>query len=316
MFIVEMARSSRILVLTMAVGAALLTPAHAQSLPKGLHVVTPAGNASRTPRRPAALRLANTQYFSYALPEGWQLGEDGQFALTLIAPDRKALTVMVGNAGMPPGYNPGQFAYQNLSAMRVDNLQLGQGRQVQPIAGFQYAYAFDVRYSVNGVPCQGVAIVHIAPSYGASVMAMTAALSQSSQWPAYSTWLPLVAQQVAATNGAAFGARGIMQQNLANSAAYGEAVAKYRAWSQSNWQGAVDARNASTDRQNSQFRETLGGVQSYVNPYDNRAPVELPNTYEYYWVNRQGTYAGTNDAGFNPNTGSTDEWRKMPKRQP
>ena len=156
MFIVEMARSSRSLVLTMAVGAALLTPAHAQSLPKGLHVVTPAGNATRTPRRPAALRLANTQYFSYALPEGWQLGEDGQFALTLIAPDRKALTVMVGNAGMPPGYNPGQFAYQNLSAMRVDNLQLGEGRQVRPIAGFQYAYAFDVRYSVNGVPCQGM----------------------------------------------------------------------------------------------------------------------------------------------------------------
>ncbi len=36
---------------------------------------------------------------------------------------------------------------------------------------------------------------------------MTAALSQSSQWPGYSSRLPLVAAQVSARNGAAFGAR-------------------------------------------------------------------------------------------------------------
>src|SRR3954469_22402305 len=47
------------------------------------------------------LRIAKGQYFSYALPEGWRVGEDGQFALTLLAPDNKALTIMVGNAGLP-----------------------------------------------------------------------------------------------------------------------------------------------------------------------------------------------------------------------
>ena len=233
-----------------------------------------------------------------------------------MAPDSKALTVMVGNAGMPPNASPGQYAYQNLSAMRVENLQLGQGQQVRPITGFQYAVAFEVRYSVNGVPCQGVAIVHIAPSYGASVMAMTAALSQASQWSGYSTWLPLLAQQVAATNGAAFGARGVMQQNLQNSVAYGEAAAKYRDWSQKNWQGVTDQRNASVDSRNTQFRENLGVVQTYVNPYDKRAPVELPTTYQYYWVNPQGNYAGTNDPSVNPNVGSTVEWKKMPARRP
>ncbi len=285
----------------------------AQSVPKGTHLVKPAAASDARPA--ASLRIANGQYFSYALPQGWRVGEDGQFALTLIAPDSKALTVMVGNAGLPPNYPPAQFAYQKLSAMQIDNLQLGQPQQVRPIAGFQDAYAFEVRYSVRGVPCQGVAIVHVAPAYDTSVIAMTAALSQSAQWGGYSSWLPLVAQQVAATNGAAFGRRGIMQQNLANSIAYGEAASKYRAWSQQNWQSVTDARGASTDRQNTQFRENLGAVQTYVNPYDNRAPVELPTTYQHYWVNQQGTYVGTNDPGVNPNVGSTDEWKKMPKRQ-
>ena len=250
--------NSAITILAAIFGCTAFQNAGAQSAPQGTVFVMPATNA-----RPAlALTIASTPYFSYALPQGWGVGESGQFALTLVAPDSKALTVMVGNAGMPPNASPGQYAYQKLSAMRVQNLQLGQGQQVRPITGFQYAVAFEVRYSVNGVPCQGVAIVHIAPSYGASVMAMTAALSQASQWPGYSTWLPLLAQQVAATNGAAFGARGVMQQNLQNSVAYGEAAAKYRDWSQKNWQGVTDQRNASVDSRNTQFRENLGAVQT------------------------------------------------------
>jgi len=301
-----------VLILAALIGCTALPEARAQSAPKGTAFVQPATDA-----RPAqALTIMSTPYFSYALPQGWRVGESGQFALTLVAPDSKALTVMVGNAGLPRNASPGQYAYQNLSAMRVENLQLSQAQEARPIAGFQHAYAFEVRYSVNGVPCQGVAIVHVALSYDASVMAMTAALSRSAQWPGYSTWLPLVAQQVAATNGAAFGARGIMQQNLRNSTAYGEAAARYRDWSQKNWQGVTDQRNASVDRQNAQFRENLGAVQTYVNPYDGRAPVELPTTYQYYWVNPQGNYVGTNDPSVNPNDGSTQEWKKMPVRKP
>ena len=308
-----MERKTMVTFLAVLLGLAACSGAQAQSAPKGTVLVNPSAGAARPA---ASLKLVSGQFFSYALPEGWLVGEDGQFALTLIAPDSKALTVLVGNSGLPPNYPPAQFAYQKLSAMQVDNLQLGQPQQVQPIAGFQYAYAFEVRYSVRGVPCQGVAIVHIAPAYDTSVIAMTAALSQSAQWPGYSKWLPLVAQQVAATNGAAFGRRGLMQQNLANSVAYGQAASRYREWSQQNWQGVTDARNASVDRQNTQFRENLGAIQTYVNPYDNRAPVELPTTYQYYWVNAQGTYVGTNDPSVNPNAGSTQEWKKMPKRTP
>jgi hypothetical protein len=30
-------------------------------------------------------------------------------------------------------------------------------------------------------------------------------------------------------------------------------------------------------------------------------------------VNQQGTIAGTNDPSVNPNSGSTDEWKQMPR---
>jgi hypothetical protein len=81
------------------------------------------------------------------------------------------------------------------------------------------------------------------------------------------------------------------------SVAYGQAAKEYREWSQKNWQAVAN-------------------VQTYVNPHDTRTPVELPNTYQYFWVNEKGVIGGTNDPSVNPNTGSTSDWRKMPKREP
>jgi hypothetical protein len=274
-------------------------------------VIRPAAAANA-----ANLTLASGKFFNYALPQGWRVGEDGQFALTLMAPDSKALTVMVGNAGMPPNYPPAQYVHEKLMSIQPQGLQLSAPRQAKPIAGFSQAYEFQVTYTIGGVPCRGLATLHIAPAYDSAVMAMTAALSEARQWQGYSSWLPLVAAQVAAKNGAAFGARGVMQQNLQNSAAYAQAAKEYRDWSQKNWQATTDQRNQSVDRNNAQFRETLGNVQTYVNPHDARAPVELPNTYQYFWVNEQGTIVGTNDPNINPNSGSTSDWRKMPKRSP
>jgi hypothetical protein len=142
-------------------------------------------------------------------------------------------------------------------------------------------------------------------------MAMTAALAEARQWQAYSPWLPRVADQISANNGAAFGARGVMAQNLRNSQEYAEAARNYREWSQKNWQGVTDARNASQDKNNAGVRDILGGTQPYLNPYEGNAAVEMPLTYRYYWADRQGHYVGTDDPGANPNVGSTNEWRPL-----
>jgi hypothetical protein len=286
-------------------------PSAAQGIPRGLVEVRPVARGGA----PASLQLRQGRFFSYVLPEGWQVGEDGQFALTLVAPDSKALTVMVGNAGMPLNYPPGRYVYERLMVLRLENLRLSEPRTAKPLAGFASAFEFDVQYSVGGVPCRGIATAHSAPAYDSATLAMTAALSQATQWPEYAPWLPVVAQQVSASNGAAFGMRGVMAQNLQNSTAYAEAAKHYRDWSQRNWQQVTDARNTSTDRNATQFREALGAVQTWVNPYDARTPVELPTTYTYFWINEHGTIAGTNDPSVNPNVGSTNGWRKMP-RQP
>lgn len=265
---------------------------------------------------PAAnLRIGQGRFFSYAMPEGWRVGEDGQFALTLVSPDNKALTVMVGNAGLPPNTPPGAFVYQKMMALQPQNLQLGPARPGKPVAGFAQAAQFEISYVVRGVRYQGLAKCNVNVAYDTSVMAMTLAVSEAGQWPGYATWLPQVADQIAATNGAAFGIRGIMAQNLRNSTAYAEAARNYREWSQKNWQQVTDDRNASVDRRNSQFRDNIGGVQPYASPYENGRRVELPLTYRYYWMDRQGNVVGTDDPGANPNQGSTSEWRAMKRSQ-
>ncbi|HEU0122433.1 MAG TPA: hypothetical protein VFQ91_18020 [Bryobacteraceae bacterium] len=283
-------------------------------IPADMVRVEPARRAAGPPSgAPAAaeLRIGSGRFFSYALPPGWRVGEDGQFALTLLAPDNKALTVMVGNAGLPPGYSPAQFVYEKLSALRPENLQIGQPRPAAPAQGFQRAFAFEVRYAIGGAPCRGIAKCHITTAYDTAVMAMTAALSEARQWESYAPWLPQVSEQIAATNGAAFGMRGIMAQNLRNSTAYAQAAREYRDWSQKNWQQVTDGRNASQDRRNAEFRENLGALQTYTNPYDARVPLELPTKHQYYWVDRQGNVLGTDNPGSDPNVGSTDEWKRM-----
>lgn len=274
--------------------------------------VRPVVREGASPPRPAGeLRIAQTRFFSFALPPGWRVGEDGQFALTLLAPDNLALTLMVGNAGMPLHHPAARFAYDKLSAMRPQNLQLGALRPARPGAGFAQAVEFDVGYSARGVPYRGVAKVSVAPAYDSQTMALTAALSSADQWGGYGQWLPRVADQVAATNGAAFGMRGVMQQNLQNSVAYGEAARQYRDWSQKNWQQVTDDRNASQDRRNFAVRENLGGVQTFANPYGTNQSVEMPTTHKYFWADRQGRMVGTDDPSADPNVGSTGDWRKM-----
>ena len=299
-------------------------PGKAGSLPSKFVEVRPVardsagstGNASsvNTARPTGELRIGQSRFFSFALPPGWRVGEDGQYALTLLSPDNKAMTLMVGVAGSPVNYPPARFAYEKLSMLQPQNLQLGEARQARPAAGFRQAFEFDVSYSQRGVAYRGVAKVSVAPAYDTATLAMTAGLAPAEQWAGYAAWLPQVADQVSALNGAAFGARGVMQQNLQNSVAYGEAARQYRDWSQKNWQQVTDGRNASQDKKNFAVRENLGGVQTFASPFATQQGtpnVEMPLTHKYYWTNGQGRYFGTNDPSVNPGESVDGDWRKM-----
>lgn len=294
-------------------------------IPANMHLVQPTTSAKnnnmqqtntrqQTPPVIEALKIGQGNFFSYALPPGWRVGEDGQFALTLVASDNKAITVMVGNAGLMPGYPAGRFIYEKLMAMQPSGLSLSEPTSTAPVKGFQEAYKFQVSYQLASGSYVGEAVCHITNYYGGCVMAMTAAIAERSQWPDYANWLPQVSRQIAATNGAAFGMRGVMQQNLQESKAFGEAMRSYREWSQAKWQQVTDERNRSVDRQHEQFRENLGAVNTYGNPYKNNVPLELSTQYKYYWIDQQGTVLGTDDPSVNPNHGSTYEWKQLQRK--
>jgi hypothetical protein len=214
-------------------------------VPAGMFPVTPVTSTTTVRTSAAELTVARGRFFSYALPRGWRLGEDGQFALSMGAPDGKAFTVMVGNAGLPQGYPPDRYVYEKMTALQPQGSRIGQGRKATPVSGFTQAWAFDVEYNAKGMANRGVAKVHVATSYDTAVLAMTAAISEASQWEGYSSWLPLVAEQISALDGRAFGARGIMAQNIENSKAYAVAAEEYRDWSQKTQQQVTDAWNAS-----------------------------------------------------------------------
>lgn len=270
-----------------------------------------------SPAPPAeSLRIARGRAFSYALPPGWRVGEDGTHALTLVAPDALALTVMVGNAGMPPGYPPARYAHERMLALQPGQLQIGAPRAARPAPGFTQAVAFDLAFTLRGVAWRGTATVSAAPAYDSATMAMTAALAEAGQWPGYARWLPEVAASVAAVDGAAFGMRGLMQQNLQNSAALAQAAREHREWSARTWGQVAADRHASDTRRQHANRELLGNVQSHANPFDGGRAVDLPTSHRHYWVDRQGRVLGTDDAGADPNHGSTGEWRRMPRVQP
>jgi hypothetical protein len=281
----------------------------------GQHDVQVSTPAAAPVPSPVTMDVRNGRFFAFAVPAGWRIQEEGQFAVVLVAPDNAALTVMAGNAGLPANHPPGQFLQDKLRQLQVQDIRTGPVSLARPMAGCTTAWQVDYAYSVNGVPCNGVAKVSIAPAYDTCTMVVTLAASRSSQWSGYASWLPEAAEQVAALNGAAFGARGVMQQNLANSVDLGEQARRNREWSAATWAEVNRGRAESQDRNNGQFREALGNVQSYTNPYTS-ATVELPTTFTIYWMNRQGRIVGTNDPGEDPNHGSTEQWTRMAARRP
>ena len=104
-----------------------------------------------------------------------------------------------------------------------------------------------------------------------------------------------------------------IQQQMADTVAFGELLAQYRAESQALQQQVFDDRMASIDRQNEIFRDTLGGVEGYDDPV-NGGVVQLPLGWDTYWVNEQGEYIAVSDPNFDPNTMNDGSWQQLEPR--
>jgi hypothetical protein len=106
-----------------------------------------------------------------------------------------------------------------------------------------------------------------------------------------------------------------VRQQMADTQRLGELAAQYREEARRQQQQVSDERLASQDRQHHAVREALGGVETYIDPFDARA-VQLPQGYRDCWVNAQGQVILSNDVLFDPRQGSTRDWRRMGRWSP
>lgn len=101
-----------------------------------------------------------------------------------------------------------------------------------------------------------------------------------------------------------------MNQGIKDAAALSATITKNADEIRQMYADSYKEREESQDRISESWGEVIKGVETYKNPYEDR-PVELPAGYNDAWVNAQGEYIMSGQAGFDPNVGSTVEWRRM-----
>lgn len=105
------------------------------------------------------------------------------------------------------------------------------------------------------------------------------------------------------------------QQQMADTAAFGQKLQDYNAHIRQLGRQMHEERMKSFDRIAESQREYLGGVETYNDPYQRQA-VYMPAGYKAYWVNQKGEVVLSEQTGYNPNVGDVNDWRKLERRDP
>ncbi len=106
-----------------------------------------------------------------------------------------------------------------------------------------------------------------------------------------------------------------LKQMMRDTAVMGQKLSEYRAHISKMSQQIHEDRVKSMDARNEAFREVLGGVENYKDPFQSQ-PVYLPAGYKEYWANPKGEYILSERSGYDPNVGATTEWRKIERIDP
>jgi hypothetical protein len=256
--------------------------------------------------------------FTHPLPQGWVVGEEGNHALVLWAPDYSAGVFVYGLSGFMQPMSCDQFAYFCLTqSMRMaGELQFARMTPVAPAQGFGQAAAIDVTFRfqlappLGGVPAQGVVFSNVATGYQQMNGFIALAWAMPPAWPAHEQWLPGVALQACNTGPNPFGATGVNMVNQANTAAMGQAWANYQDWSQRTWDEVSRERWASQERQQQAMDPMLTGQFWGQDPYGN-GPQRYAATPAVIWVDPYGRQVTSDDPSFDPRTPFDQDWRRV-----
>lgn len=97
------------------------------------------------------------------------------------------------------------------------------------------------------------------------------------------------------------------QQGIANAGALSRAISRsndaFDAALAQSWR----TRQQAEDRASREFSEYIRGTENYHDPSSGNS-VELPGGYDHAWANSLGEYVLSNDAGFDPNQHSNNDW--------
>jgi hypothetical protein len=263
---------------------------------------------------PMPVQIARGRYFVVALPAGWQVQENTNM-VCLTAPDGVASIMGIGLVGMLQPFTPEQFLYYSLNMVQIQVIGIFNVEAIPPAPGCSSAGMFEILYLCNGSRAQGVVHCHVAAGYNQCSGSLTLAAARESAWAQYRDWLPQVAAQIAPAGPHTYMAATVSANDRRATAELAQRWHEVNNYTQNLHQQTTDARWASQERQNFQFRENLGTVATYYHPYENRL-VELPTQYRYYWVNRQGGLYGSDDPSDDPRVGSTEEWVELGRYQP
>jgi hypothetical protein len=255
-------------------------------------------------------------HFTYLLPRGWTVGEEGNFALVLRSPDLRAGIIVFGQSGLLYAMTPEQYAHQAMmGAMRLaPDVQLFQAWPMQPMPGYTHAALLETTYTINGpmgyLPIRGIVMSHVAVGYGQCNGTITIAGAEMTQWESYRPWLPQVAMAALNTGPNPYGSTAMADEIHGMTRREGEAYAAYHAWSQVTWQAVTEARWASQDRQQAAMDPLVTGQQWTDDPYGNQ-PQRRSTTPAVIWVSRDGREIASPDPSYDPRTASDNDWRRV-----
>lgn len=243
----------------------------------------------------------------------------------------------MGSIHLPPPPNPFEFVrsewtqgplqhLRNARLVRVDEMPGLAAETARSLGGGRSAYAHRLRFVYDNGAGAWEEDVHLTLAFnppgavmlwyafGHALRAPLGALDEAA--PLLS--VPITSQRRTLEWSAALEfVQGLFQQgrrlDLQNGINFQQMWMQYSHEAQRTHQQVYEERQASLDRQNFARREIIGGVETYVNPFDSR-PVELPAGFSHYWVSSDDKIIASNEELFDPRSDTRREWRHLDDR--